>query len=195
MDDFIGTQEPFRRLHGAVAVVEELERAVPGLASRRRPAPAGINWAAIEADLGAGLPDDYTLLCELFPTFILDDFLLVGGPQPGVESAWVQRTLEELKIVTEWCADADLTVPLQPYPTVGGLLPWAASNEGDIFLWKTVPADPQAWTVTIASRNGGWWHYTGGAVQFLADLVSGAVEPWELPRVCPEVSWLMEASA
>ncbi|MET7692806.1 SMI1/KNR4 family protein [Streptomyces sp. NPDC005483] len=191
MDDLIGTQAPRRRLHAPVDAVEELERTVPGLVGHRRSVPVDINWAMVEADLGVGLPDDYKLLCELFPAFALGDFLLLGGPQPGTEAAWVQGTREELEIVAEWCADADLAVPLQPYPAAGGLLPWAASNEGDIFLWETGPTASREWTVTVASRNGGWWHYTGGAVQFVADLVSGALEPWGLPSVQPEVSWVM----
>ncbi|MEU5308458.1 SMI1/KNR4 family protein [Streptomyces sp. NPDC021562] len=191
MDDLIGTQVPRLRLYEPVEAVAALERAVPELAGHRRSAPADINWLMVQADLGVGLPDDYKLLCELLPAFALDDFLLLGGPQPGTEAAWVQGTREELEIVAEWCAEADLAVPLQPYPAAGGLLPWAASNEGDIFLWKTGPADPRDWMVTVASRNGGWWHYAGGAVQFLADLVSGALEPWGLPSVHPAVSWVM----
>ncbi|MFJ9899676.1 hypothetical protein ACIQPR_40725 [Streptomyces sp. NPDC091280] len=106
------------------------------------------------------------------------------------EAAWVRGTREELGIVAEWCADADLAVPLRPYPGAGGLLPWAASDEGDIFLWQTGPTAPREWTVTVASRSGGWWHYTGGAVQFVADLAGGAVEPWGLPNVRPELSWV-----
>lgn len=190
MDDLIGTQTPRRRLHAPVDAVEELERAVPELVGHRRSVPVGIDWAVVEADLGIGLPDDYRLLCEFFPAFVLDDFLILGGPRPGTEAAWVQGTREELEMVAEWCGDADLAVPLQPYPAAGGLLPWATSNEGDIFLWKTGPADPREWTCTVASRNGGWWHYAGGAVQFLADLVSGVLEPWGLPSVRPEVSWV-----
>ncbi|GLW69414.1 hypothetical protein Kpho02_17130 [Kitasatospora phosalacinea] len=59
------------------------------------------------------------------------------------------------------------------------------SNRGDLLLWTTDPAGPREWTVTVASRSSAWWHCTGGAVQFLADLVGGAVEPWALPRVRP----------
>jgi hypothetical protein len=78
---------------------------------------------------------------------------------------------------------------MRPYPAPGGLLLWGGSNQGDFFLWTTSPTGPEHWTVTVASRNGCWWHYTGGAVQFLADLVSGALEPWGLPQVRPEITW------
>ncbi|WP_344627052.1 SMI1/KNR4 family protein [Kitasatospora arboriphila] len=190
MDDLVGTQAPRRRLVGPDEAIVELERAVPGLASRRRPAPQSVDWCQLEGELGTALPADYKLLCEHYPRFELSDFMCVSRPVPGDEVGWVHGTHEELETIAEWCEDADLAVPMHPYPASGGLLPWAVSNQGDFFLWTTTPAGPEAWTVTVASRNGDWWHYTGGAVQFLADLVSGALEPWALPRLRPEITWV-----
>lgn len=186
MDDFAGTQAPGCRLTDPAESVAELERALPGLVAHRRPAPAAVDWPRLESALGTALPADYKLLCELYPPFELSDFLLVGGPAQGAEGAWATADLD---IVAEWCEDADVAVPLHPYPAPGGLLPWASSSQGDLFLWTTSPAGPQEWTVTVASRSFVWWHYTGGAVQFLADLVSGALEPWALPTVRPEITW------
>ncbi|GAA1090852.1 hypothetical protein GCM10009663_38210 [Kitasatospora arboriphila] len=81
--------------------------------------------------------------------------------------------------------------PTSPKPRApGGLLRRAASNSGDFFLRNTNPAGPQEWTVTVASRSSVRWHCTGGAIQFLADLadlVTGAVEPWALPSVGTDV--------
>ncbi|MGE7439754.1 SMI1/KNR4 family protein [Kitasatospora sp. NPDC001175] len=188
MDDFAGTQTPVRRLTDPTEAIAALELAVPGLASLRLPAPAVINWPALEAGLGVNLPADYKLLCEIYPPFVIGDFLGVGAPTPGCEDAWVQGTREELETIADWCKEADLTVPLHPYPAPGGLLPWAGSTQGDFFLWTTSPADPREWTVTVASRSSVWWHYTGGAVQFLAELVGGVLEPWALPRLCAEVA-------
>ncbi|WP_145786565.1 SMI1/KNR4 family protein [Kitasatospora atroaurantiaca] len=188
MDDFAGTQSPVRRLTDPEEAIAELERAVPGLTALRLPGPKTVNWRVLEAELGAVLPADYKLLCELYPPFVLSDFLGFGGPMPGLEDIWVRGTREDLETIAEWCEEAGLAVPLHPYPTPGGLLPWAGSTQGDFFLWTTSPAGPQEWTVTVASRSSAWWHYTGGAVQFLADLVSGALEPWALPQVRPEVA-------
>ncbi|MFJ5231871.1 SMI1/KNR4 family protein [Kitasatospora sp. NPDC088391] len=190
MDDFVGTQMPVRRLTDPAETIGELERAVPGLAALRLPEPCDIEWQVAETGLGVLLPADFKLLCELYPPFVLGDFLGVGGPAPGAEHAWAAGVRESLETVEEWCEEAGLAVPLHPHPAPGGLLPWAGSNRGDYFLWTTDPAGPDAWTVTVASRNSAWWHYTGGAVQFLADLVSGAVEPWALPTVRPHaVAW------
>ncbi|MFG2819889.1 SMI1/KNR4 family protein [Kitasatospora sp. NPDC048365] len=188
MDDLVGTQAPRRRLASSDEAVVELERAVPDLASHRRPAPQSVDWRRLEGELGTALPADYKLLCEHYPSFELSGFMRVSRPVPGKEVAWVHSAHEELETIAEWCEDADLDDPMYAYPTPGGLLPWATSNQGDFFLWSTSPAGPASWTVTVASRSGSWWHYSGGAVQFLADLVSGALEPWALPRVRPEIT-------
>lgn len=161
---------------------------MPGLSALRLANPTDINWHLVETELGCGLPADYKLLCQLYPPFILGDFLGVGGPAPGQEVAWARDSWNDLEDVAEWCTEADLAVPMHPYPAPGGLLPWAGSYQGDLFLWTTTPASPDEWTVTVASRSSAWWHYSGGAVQFLADLVSGAVQPWALPRVRAEAT-------
>ncbi|MEU2249339.1 SMI1/KNR4 family protein [Streptomyces sp. NPDC019224] len=189
MDDLVGTQTPARRLTDPAEAVAELERVLPGLAAHRLPTPPGVDWPRLEAALGTALPADYKLLCDRYPAFELSDFLSVGRPTPGNEVAWAEDT-DDLEILAEWCEDADLTLPLRPYPAPAGLLPWASSNQGDLFLWTTGPGGPGDWTVTVASRNGAWWHYTGGAVQFLADLAGGVLEPWALPRIRPEITWV-----
>ncbi len=189
VDDLVGTQAPARRLTDPAEAVAELERVLPALAAHRLPVPPGVDWARLEEALGTALPADYKLLRDRYPTFVLSDFLLVGGPAPGGEAAWAEDT-DDLATLAEWCEDADLSVPLHPYPAPGGLLPWSSSYQGDYFLWSTDPSGPSAWTVTVASRNGAWWHYTGGAVQFLTDLAGGALECWGLPQIRPDITWV-----
>jgi hypothetical protein len=83
---------------------------------------------------------------------------------------------------------SDMSIGLRPHPAPGGLLPRAESNEGDMLLWTTTGTTPDNWPVTVASRNGGWWHYAGGAVPFLAELVDGTLEPRGVPPVRPDVT-------
>ncbi|BFV57659.1 hypothetical protein KCMC57_up27630 [Kitasatospora sp. CMC57] len=123
MDDFAGTQVPVRRLTDPAEAIAELENAVPNLASLRLPEVRNVNWQVVEAELGATLPEDFKLLCERYPAFALGDFLGLGGPEADRERSWVQGLRETLEIIEEWCAEADLTVPLHPYPAPGGLLP------------------------------------------------------------------------
>ena len=95
-DDLIGTQTPARRVTEPAEAVGALERAVPGLAGHRRPAPALLDWTLLEDGLGTALPADYRQLAEWYPTFALDDFLLVGLPEPGEEHHWLQGVREDL---------------------------------------------------------------------------------------------------
>ncbi|WP_415947400.1 SMI1/KNR4 family protein [Streptomyces sp. KLOTTS4A1] len=189
-DDLIGTQTPLCRILNPEEAVAALERAVPGLDDHRRPQPAVLDWESLEGEQGLGteLPADYKRLAEWYPTFALGDFLLVGLPEPGEEQSWLRGTRSELTGVVQDCWEREATVGLPPHPAAGGLLPWAGSNEGDGFLWTTAGDGPWQWPVTIASRNGGWWHYEAGAVQFLTDYCAGTLEPWGLPPIHPEVT-------
>jgi hypothetical protein len=182
-DDLIGTQTPARRLTEPDEAIAALERAVPGLTAHRRPEPAALDWAVLEEGLGTALPADYKRLAEWYPTFLIGDFLLVAFPEPGQERyrlAGIRGTASE--ILQDWWEDG-MSIGLPPHPAPGGLLPWAESNQGDMFLWTTTGEGPGEWLVTVASRNGEWWHYAGGAVQFLAELCDGTLEPWGLPPI------------
>ncbi|MEU9265178.1 SMI1/KNR4 family protein [Streptomyces sp. NPDC048251] len=186
MEDLMGTQHPRQRIKDPIEAVAALEAAVPGLVPHRRCAPAAPRWSVIEARLGTSLPADFRLLSEVCPTFTLGAFLHVSLPLSGKEDAWLSGIESELEIVQDWW-EADMSIGLRPHPAPGGLLPWAESLSGDVILWTTTGADPDDWPVTVASRNGGWWHYTGGAVQFIADWARGGLDPWGLPSLGCEV--------
>ncbi|MFI5672935.1 hypothetical protein [Streptomyces sp. NPDC051704] len=94
-----------------------------------------------------------------------------------------QSTLDVL--VDAW-PEPDLG--LQAYPAPGGLLPWSESDESDKFMWSTAGETPQEWFVTVVGRGGAWWHYKGGALQFLAELCDSTPEPWGLRIFDPEVT-------
>ncbi|WP_330309837.1 MULTISPECIES: SMI1/KNR4 family protein [unclassified Streptomyces] len=185
-DDLIGTQTPKRRITDPGEALATLERAVPGLTEHRRSEPAVLDWAVIEESLGTALPSDYKHLAEWYPTFAIGDFLLVGLPEPGEEHHILQGICTTLQVLAEaWLEPA---LGLLAHPAPGGLLPWAESNESDKFMWSTTGATPQDWIVTVASRSGGWWHYSGGSVQFLAEYCDGTLEPWALPPIEAEVT-------
>ncbi|MFB6837579.1 SMI1/KNR4 family protein [Streptomyces sp. NPDC056361] len=187
-DDLIGTQTPAQRITDPEQAIEALERAVPGLADHHRPERAVIDWAVLEDGLGTALPDDFKRLAERYEAFAIGDFLLVGLPDPGMEHHRLRGIRGDLEGVLQDYWEAGMSIGLRPHPAPGGLLPWAESNEGDKFLWSTTGDSPEQWLVTIASRNGGWWHYEGGAVQFLAEYCNGTLDPWGLPPIDPEVT-------
>lgn len=189
MEELIGTQKPTHRVLDPGAAIAVLERAVPGLVALRRQEAAVFDWRAVEEEAGRALPGDFKSLAEWYPAFGLDDFLAVTLPWPGdeVAGAEAQGTRSE-----RWSCDhpADLR-PAELISTP--LMTWGNSTEGDQFLWSVLGDDPEYWPITICSRNGAWWHYEGGMVQFLAELCDGALEPWALPPVKPEITgWAVE---
>ncbi|MFG2310279.1 SMI1/KNR4 family protein [Streptomyces sp. NPDC048566] len=184
-DDLIGTQAPRTRITDPAEAVHRLEQAVPELTRHRRLEPAPINWSLMEEDLGTALPSDYKLLSELYPSFALSEgFIHVGLTKSGTERD-NSGIFEGLQIVQDWW-QADMSLGIPPHPAPGGLLPWTDTEGGDLFLWMTTGA-PDDWPVTVATRGGEWWHYLGGAVQFLAELMDGTLEPWEMTDLTREV--------
>ncbi|MFD6417949.1 SMI1/KNR4 family protein [Streptomyces sp. NPDC060194] len=184
-DDLIGTQTPPRRMTNPEESLALLERAVPGLTGLRRRTRAEIAWAGFEENLGTGLPSDYKHLAEWYPTFAIADFLLVRLPEPGEEDRSLQATRDTLEVLADAWLEPGIGLPA--YPAPGGLLPWGESCDSDKFMWTTTGRSPQDWIVTVASRSGAWWHYGGGAVQFLAEYSNGTLEPWGLPTIDLEV--------
>ncbi|MFJ3728928.1 SMI1/KNR4 family protein [Streptomyces sp. NPDC090045] len=185
-DDLIETQTPARRITDPAEALAALERAVPGLLHHRRSEPAVLDWPLVEEGLGTALPADYKDLAQWYPAFTLGNYLLVGLPGPGEELQLLRDTHSTLEVLVDAWLEPELG--LQAHPVVGGLLPWAESDESDKFMWSTAGASPQEWRVTVAGRGGAWWHYEGGAVQFLAELCDGTLEPWGLRVVGPEVT-------
>ncbi|THA84533.1 hypothetical protein E6U81_11755 [Streptomyces sp. A0592] len=180
----MGTQKPVRRIIDADEAVTALERAVPGLVDIRRQEPAVFGWREVEEILGTALPADFKALAEWCPPFELDDFLTVSLPEPGEERDWA-RAME--KENGDW--GSNCPAELRPEELLSApLMAWADSAEGDRFFWSGLEGDPDHWPVTVWSRNGPWWHYEGGTVQFLAELCGASVEPWALPTVRPRVT-------
>ncbi|MFD0369626.1 SMI1/KNR4 family protein [Streptomyces sp. NPDC127114] len=178
-NDLVSTQTPLRRITDPEEALALLERAVPGLTDLRRPARAVIDWIGFEQGLGTPLPSDFKYLAEWYPTFDIGGFLLVRLPEPGMEDSILQGTRDTLDVLAQAWLEPRLGFLTHPAP--GGLLPWSESCDSDKFMWSTTGPTPQDWVVTVASRGGAWWHYEGGAVQFLAEYCTGAVEPWGLP--------------
>ncbi|TVL91078.1 SMI1/KNR4 family protein [Streptomyces sp. SAJ15] len=185
-DDLIGTQTPKRRITDPAEALAALELALPGLTALRRPEPAELDWAVVEEGLGSGLPADVRHLAERYRSFAVGDFLLVALPEPGEEHHMLQGVRDTLEVLADAWWEPGLGLSLHPAP--GGLLPWGESNESDKFMWTTTGDSPEDWVVTVASRSGGWWHYGGGMVQFLAEYCGGTLEPWALPPIDPEVT-------
>ncbi|MFD0380262.1 SMI1/KNR4 family protein [Streptomyces sp. NPDC059525] len=185
-NDLIETQRPKCRITDPAEALAALERAIPGLVDYRRSVPAVLDWTLVEESLGTALPSDYKYLAEWYPTFAIGDYILVSLPEPGEEHLVHRGFQSTLDVLVDAWLEPDLG--LHAYPAPGGLLPWSESDESDKFMWSTAGETPQEWFVTVAGRGGAWWHYEGGAVQFLAELCDSTLEPWGLRIFDPEVT-------
>ncbi|PKV82907.1 hypothetical protein BX283_0376 [Streptomyces sp. TLI_146] len=81
------------RLTDPYQALSALEAAVPGMASLRRAEPTRFDWAAVESGLGAALPDDFTLLAELYPPLSFGDCMVFHTSPLGAEQEWAEAAL------------------------------------------------------------------------------------------------------
>src|SRR5262245_39190825 len=99
-----------------------------------QPAEVGSSWGDVENMAGTRQPKDYKDLVTAFGTGCFDEFLWVFNPfsqnrhlnffeQLGARL----RSLRELQ--AKWGSE-EVSYPLFPEP--GGLLPWGASDNGDV---------------------------------------------------------------
>ncbi|MGO4617004.1 hypothetical protein AB4305_20275 [Nocardia sp. 2YAB30] len=154
--------------------IENLERALPGLAQYRRDAPEVPDWQVVENALGFRFPSDYKEIAESYPLFVLcDDFMSIVRPRPGRELAFVEGVRDELRILQDNYDDGVAEYP--PHPQPGGLLPWGASTSGDTYYWAV--ADGTAAAVITGSRSDIYWRFDGDITDYLAAWLSGDVTP------------------
>jgi hypothetical protein len=157
--------------------LEQLQQAIP---PPPRPvetsAPGG--WEAVEAALGTALPSEYKALISTYGTGGFNEFLYVFNPF----AANRYRNLLTLKddilraYATSRAGFPD-AYPDPPFPEPGGLLPWARTDNGDEFYWKT-DGQPDAWSiVVIKSRNSAQFRYALPITDFLHRLLTNQLEP------------------
>ena len=166
--------------------VAEVARLLPPPASPvDRPGDA--DWAAAERDIGRSVPSDYRALVERYGSGRIDGFLHVLNPAASREPLRlvpaVERLLAGLRTIRESLPD-EAPYPLHPEP--GGLLPWAFTDNGDVFFWSTEAADPARWSIVISESGGpGWAAHPGPTTRFLAELFTRAYRPPFLPGSWP----------
>jgi hypothetical protein len=169
--------------------VEELEAALSAMTPWRVPGGRSVDWVALEAALGTALPSDFRALAEAYPVLVIDDFLMVSSPTPGAEALWGSACRED-EILQDLYEMGD-TEGYVPFPQSGGLISWASSNSGDVFYWKTSPADPDAWPVVVRTDNAEWFEFPVGAVEFLAGVYGRTIDvpgmPGNFPSENPQV--------
>ncbi|MCQ4209815.1 SMI1/KNR4 family protein [Streptomyces longispororuber] len=175
-------------------MLERLEGALPGMTRWRLPGGRGVDWGALEAGLGTPLPSDFRSLAEAYPVLSIGDFLTVSLPRPGGEESWAAEGKED-EILQDLYEMEDME-DYVPYPQPGGLIAWAESSSGDVFCWRTSPADPDAWPVVVRTDNADWIEFPVGVVEFLAGVYGHTIDvpgmPGDFPGDAPDVKGLSD---
>jgi hypothetical protein len=136
------------------------------------------DWQAIEHQLGSRLPDAYKALIQSYGTGGFNEFIYVHNPF----AANPHRNLLALKdpILDAYRSSQQNfpdEYPIPTYPQPGGLLPWARSDNGDEFFWRT-EGTPDQWTVfVLKARNARQFHYALSTTDFLVALLTNKLEP------------------
>jgi hypothetical protein len=161
------------------ATVADLERVAPALLAHRSATARPVDWDLVRDRLGTALPADYLAFCRHYGHLTIDDFLSILGPLPGNEEGYLRAVHEQLDLLRS-LADDDMTEDYTFYPEAGGLFPWGASNEGDMFFWRMSGPDPDEWPAVVYA-NHDWWEHDGGMVALLVGLIDGSVKHSGLP--------------
>lgn len=144
--------------------------------------PSAERLAAAERTLGITFPDDYKDLVNTYGSGSFNDFMLVFIPYANNR---YRNMLEVSKEIIDAYRTSHDTFPDQapfpPFGEPGGLFPWARTDNGDVFYWKT-EGDPNMWpTVLFESRHAFYEEFKQSPTELLAGLFGGSIESRSFP--------------
>lgn len=150
------------------------------------PTRGAMTWSQIEAQTRTALPRDYKAYIETFGLGYLDHFICVFSPFTDNKYLNLSSQVEiRLAALRELRAQHHHEVPYALFPNQGGLLPFGATDNGDVFFWLT-EGQPDEWKVVLnAARDPRCEEYPGGMTRVLAQLLSKAVRSQILPPDFP----------
>ena len=158
------------------------------LAPPSEPREAGreSEWARVEEELGVRLPEDYKLFVQVYGSGTIDDFIVVLNPFSANRNInLLEAGRLRMQAVAELRSDHPDDYRHDAFPATGGLLPFAITDNANVFYWKT-NGRPDAWTVVVYEGRGpAFAEFGGGMSAALAALLSGSVRFDVLPRDFP----------
>ena len=143
-------------------------------------------WARVEHELGVRLPEDYKKFVQIYGSGMIDGFVVVLNPFSAnrninlIEAGRLDReALAELRAGYPDDYRHDL------YPAPGGLLPFAITDNANVFYWNT-NGEPDRWTVVVYEGRGpAYCEFGRGMSDVLAGLLARTVRFDVLPRDFP----------
>ncbi|MCF2525747.1 SMI1/KNR4 family protein [Yinghuangia soli] len=128
------------------------------------------DWAAVEAELGLDLPQDYKAFADVFGAGVFNNYLAVFVPDTG---AGLVRQVESFGSLMGNPMYRSMFAPYPTYPSDGGILPMGASEAGDSFYW--LPGDQGNWSILGRTEDEPDWHrFDMSTTEFVFKIASGA---------------------
>jgi len=143
----------------------------------KTPLAASGDWRTVVATLGTSLPSDYAAFIERYGTGRISGFLWVFNPfEENGNLNLLSRysvILDDDRVVRDSFPES---MPEPLFPETCGLLPWAATDNGDRLYWRT-NADPDSWTVVVMeSRGPEYARYALPMTGFLCAWLQGRIQ-------------------
>jgi len=133
-------------------------------------------WQRIEESLSTALPNDYKKYINRFGSGSIGRFLWPFNPFSRNENLnlieQVKIRLNALQVLKDRFSEKH---PYPLYPEMGGLLPWGATDNGDVLFWLT-DGKPDDWIVVInESRGPKFEKFEETTTSFLSKLITGDI--------------------
>ncbi len=106
-------------------------------------------WGEFFGILGTGLPTDYVKFIETYGTGGIDNFLWILTPFVNDENVnYLGRQKEMMNSYIQSKKSFPQYYKHNVYPSSGGILPWAYTDNGDELYWLT-DGKPDEWKIVV----------------------------------------------
>ena len=115
-----------------------------------------VDWTSVEERLGTALPGDYKQLVERFGYGAFDgclDLLPPDGPRGSLDLVEFNEWWARWAVVN---GDSSWE-PYRLYPSPGGPLQWASTEQKTSFYWLTEGPDPDRWPILVTDVGPADW--------------------------------------
>ncbi|MDD5035615.1 MAG: SMI1/KNR4 family protein [Methylococcaceae bacterium] len=133
--------------------------------------PDSLIWNNLEIN-GLILPLDYKEFLELYGSGHIDNFIFLFNPRSRNQNLNLSLQIElQLQALRDLKKLFDIDIPYSLFPTKGGILPFGATDNGDILFWIT-RGEPNDWTIVVMdSRAPEWSEHNTNMLDFLFDIL------------------------
>jgi len=118
-----------------------------------------VSWENIEEQCKTALPDDYKWFINTYGSGQIGGFVNVFNPFSANKYI---NLISQMKVILDIERelkenDNDHERPYPLFPDEGGLFPFAGTDNGDVFFWKTT-GNPSKWTVILADLRSPYYN-------------------------------------